>query len=279
MKDYDRIRKMREFSGRPLTATSEKSIFSWRDYYGFLCYEEESFIIIYSMKLHRFLYPFGDIAKGLSFIESLDWETKEKGFCFLDGRQAIALQERGYQIQEDRDSSEYLYVTESLALRSEDISSNLRRKYKKFAKQYPYSVREIDATWLHSFREERYQKKQSEVKGMLEHFTEYEMSGIEIFYENESAYIFGYENTKEMFTLTGIDYSEGFGANAVPVCICEMARRLYGQYKYIDLEEDMGIEGLRRMKMLYKPVFLLEAFYADYRDHTYRSGERKILLP
>lgn len=114
---------------------------------------------------------------------------------------------------------------------------------------------------------------------MLRHFEDYEMSGIEIRDKDESAYIFGYEDTKDIFTLTGIDYTERFGADAVSVCIHEMAKLLYGKYRYIDLEEDMGIEGLRRMKMLYKPVFMLEAFYADYRDHTYKSRERKILLP
>ena len=46
-----------------------------------------------------------------------------------------------------------------------------------------------------------------------------------------------------------------------------MASRLQGHYQYINLEEDMGIKGLRRMKQLYLPVFILEAYNADFKYH------------
>lgn len=279
MREYHKIKKMRNYQENPLTATSEKSIFSWSRYYDFVGCGNENFEVIYSRKLHRFMYPFGDIQEGMKFIRELDWLPEEKNFCFLSKCQADILAEKGYRIRADRDSDEYIYDTRELSLNTGKVSVNFKRKCIKFAKKYEYIVRKIDQEWLRLYLEEQYQKKQEEVRWMLRHFEEYEMSGIEITDKDESAYIFGYENTEDIFTLTGIDYTKGFGADVVSVCIHEMAKLLHGKYRYIDLEEDMGIEGLRRMKMLYKPVFMLEAFYADYGDNTYQSGERKILLP
>ena len=102
---------------------------------------------------------------------------------------------------------------------------------------------------------------------MLDHYTEYGMTGIEIRCQNERAFLFGYENTPDTFTMAATDYTKGFGSSAVAACIYEMASRLQGHYQYINLEEDMGIKGLRRMKQLYLPVFILEAYNADFKYH------------
>lgn len=93
------------------------------------------------------------------------------------------------------------------------------------------------------------------------------MTGIEIRCQNERAFLFGYENTPDTFTMAATDYTKGFGSSAVAACIYEMASRLQGHYQYINLEEDMGIKGLRRMKQLYLPVFILEAYNADFKYH------------
>lgn len=265
--DYIRIHNLRDIQHSPLTATSEKSIFSWQDYYGFSGYDGGDFFLVYSSRLHRFLYPFGHEEHGFMWLNDLNWPQSEKNFAFLNKYQAERLNKKGYTVDIDRDASEYIYETEALALRSGNISSNFKRKCRKFSEKYPYTVRMIDQEWLDQGVYDSFEKQLPENIYMLKHYTEYEMTGIEIRWQNEQAFLFGYENTPDIFTMTGTDYTKGFGPSAVAACIYEMARHLCGEYQYINLEEDMGIKGLRRMKELYLPVFLMEAYNADFKCH------------
>ena len=97
----------------------------------------------------------------------------------------------------------------------------------------------------------------------IQFYNDMTLNGVMITAENgEHAFIMGYENTPEMFTMTMVKHDLDLPLLMTPVCVHELACALEGRYPYINLEEDLGLEGLRRAKQLYSPIKQLEVYEA-----------------
>lgn len=49
----------------------------------------------------------------------------------------------------------------------------------------------------------------------------------------------------------------------------EACRRTFSKHKYINMEQDLGIVGLRKMKKSYFPMRVLEKFHMECQDHKF----------
>ena len=92
----------------------------------------------------------------------------------------------------------------------------------------------------------------------------YEMLGFRgVLVETEAgpgAFFLGYERSPEMFTLTMFRRDAALSKDVTAVCVHEFSRILRPKYARINIEEDLGLNGLRTEKMLYSPVDFLKVY-------------------
>jgi hypothetical protein len=62
--------------------------------------------------------------------------------------------------------------------------------------------------------------------------------------------------------MTMVKYDLSLPPLMTPVCVHELACQLADRYPWINLEEDLGLEGLRRAKQLYSPIRQEEVYEA-----------------
>ena len=68
------------------------------------------------------------------------------------------------------------------------------------------------------------------------------------------------EQFKDDMAIIHIEKADPDVQGAYPMINREFARAEWSEVEYINREEDMGIEGLRKAKLSYNPVFLIEKY-------------------
>lgn len=270
IEDRDRVEKCRDPELNPFTALNFTSLFTWRKEYGLEIAGDADYFVIRSTHDNAYFCPCGDRDKCRQFIE--ENVGSGESILYLTKEQAEALGE-GWEIRKRDDLSEYICATEALALREGfHMSHSFKDKCRQYKKRHPYQVRlmTIDDLPLIIRIARDWEEADPDGGGDLQvleeeisSFREMTLNGVVITAENGGhAFIMGYENTPEMFTMTMVKHDLDLPLLMTPVCVHELACALADKYPYINLEEDLGIEGLRRAKQLFSPIRQQEVYEA-----------------
>ena len=270
IEDRDRVEKCRDPQLNPFTALTFTSLFTWRKEYGLEIAGDEDYFVIRSRHDNSYFCPCGDGDKCKRFIE----ENVKAGesILYLTQEQAEALGD-GWEIRKRDDLSEYICATPALALKEGfHMSHSFKDKCRQYKKRHPYEARLMTKADLPLIIDiaQKWEEADPEGAGDLQvlqeeisSFGEVTLNGVMITAENgDHAFIMGYENTPEMFTMTMVKHDLSLPLLMTPVCVHELACALVDKYPYINLEEDLGLEGLRRSKLLYSPIKQLEVYEA-----------------
>ena len=270
IEDRDRVEKCRDPQLNPFTALTFTSLFTWRKEYGLEIAGDEDYFVIRSRHDNSYFCPCGDGDKCKRFIE----ENVKAGesVLYLTQEQAEALGD-GWEIRKRDDLSEYICATPALALKEGfHMSHSFKDKCRQYKKRHPYEVRKmtIDDLPLIIRIARDWEEADPEGGGDLQaleeeicFYSEITLNGVIVTTENGGhAFIMGYENTPEMFTMTMVKHDLDLPLLMTPVCVHELACALVDKYPYINLEEDLGLEGLRRAKQLFSPIKQLEVYEA-----------------
>jgi hypothetical protein len=180
-----------------------------------------------------------------------------------------------------RSYSDYIYLRENLAtLKGKKYQSkrNHTNRFKKEYSDYKYIPIALDNIQDCLSVEEEWQKSNERKQGgkaddenlaviyALSHFEELGLTG-GILYVNDRAVAFTYGMPINQDTFGVHVEKADISINGVCSMInYEFAKRIPEQYIYVNREEDLGIEGLRKAKLSYYPEIILDKYVAHLTE-------------
>ncbi len=226
-----------------------------------------------------YMFPVGngDLKKAIEILEK-DAEKMEYILLILgvtpDSKNKInALFPDNFTYIIERDYFDYIYLREDLATLKGKKFQPKRNHINKFKKQYEYTYlpitpdivcrcMEVEQIWCKANLDENDKEDLAhENRSMtfaMQHFEELELSGGAILADGKIiAFTYGSPINNHTFGIH-VEKADVSYEGIFSVINQEFASRIPQQYTYINREEDLGIPGLRKSKLSYNPVLLLE---------------------
>ena len=180
-------------------------------------------------------------------------------------------------ITSDRNYYDYLYDREALAQLVGKHYQPKRNHINRFTTLYPAHRYEpltathaeaclaLEREWCRQREGCREGSLAAEMRAMQCAFDHFEALGLEggaLFVEERLvAFAYGSAVTEDTFVVHAEKADTSF-EGAFAMINRSLARQLEGRYRWINREEDLGIEGLRKAKLSYSPAALVEKFSA-----------------
>ncbi len=221
-------------------------------------------------------FPYGgcDIKDSLSLIKEI---FKKEGNELIikpllpEMKKCLEKTLEDFILIEDRDSFDYIYNSNKLITLSGSKLRNKRRWVKKFRENYEYTYEEINRNNLIEAKEftiniiKNSNNDLDEIIAMEEMFDNLFELGIKGCIIRVDGKIVGVSTGEELTKNTVIIHCERADARFEGIYNCinqEFCEKQWADYKFINREEDLGIEGLRQAKLTYRPDLLLSKYIA-----------------
>ena len=285
--DEDWINSCIAVSGTMASDASFANIYLLRNKYSTKISRYKDFIIRkYSGKGARCGYTFplgkGDVAKALAEIEK---DAKECGerlqFAFVTEEQKEVLENAmpaRFCYSSDAGDSDYIYLRSELAPLSGKAFHKKKNHFSKFVRTYPdykyyeigacniYDAQKVADAWYYEHLQDEDASQLAEYKAIKEALENFEELGLigGIIYVNDSPCAMTIaskinENTVDVHFEKAVgEYALNGGYAAINKLFSE---KLDG-VTWLNREEDIGIEGLRKAKLSYRPKIMLKKYSA-----------------
>ncbi len=253
-------------------------------------------LVLFSQYNRRSVYPFpagtGD-KRGV--LEAIMEDARQRGItCRLTGlnQEDMELVEQlfpgRFRFHCDRDFYDYVYDIHDLADLKGKKYQKKRNHYNRFRDRFPYyqvkpldasnlvAAKQMIASWYETrLREDPqgdYHMEQVALKKALEHFQALEMEGL-VLLDGDTvlAVTLGSRLSDDTFDIH-FEKARPEAEGAYAAINCEFARHLrekFPELRYLNREDDMGLEGLRKAKLSYYPHHLVEKCWACLLEEGY----------
>ncbi|NDV66264.1 DUF2156 domain-containing protein, partial [Bacteroides sp. 224] len=262
---------------------------SWRFLYHTKFAEVDGFLLLkfWSQEKLSYMMPVGQ-GDLKSVISTLIADARESGdnlqmlgVCPAMKEDLEAIMPGEFAFTSDRNYADYLYLRTDLATLAGKKFQAKRNHINKFRKTYsnyeylpitpdliPECIR-LEAEWCkinNCNRQDGSIYERRAIHYALNNFEALGLTGGVLHVDGKiAAFTFGMPTNKDTFGVH-VEKADTLIEGAYPMINQEFAQRIPEQYTYINREEDLGIEGLRKAKLSYNPVILLEKSIARFEQ-------------
>ena len=288
LKDKDLITSYTMKSPRRNCDLSFSNLCSWRFLYNTQYAILDGFLILKFWAEDKLVYMMpignGDLKKVLdAMIEDSKYEKEQ--FCMLGVCSGMCeelkeIMPDRFHFEADRDYTDYLYLRTDLATLAGKKFQSKRNHVNKFRKTYNYKYvpltpdripecMELEAEWCKMNNCNQHEGTGNERRALiyaLQNFDALGLTGGILHVDGKiAAFTFGMPINEDTFGVH-VEKADTRIDGAYAMINYEFANHIPEQYTYLNREEDLGIEGLRKAKLSYQPTILLEKYMAFLKD-------------
>ncbi|MDR2828083.1 MAG: phosphatidylglycerol lysyltransferase domain-containing protein [Acholeplasmatales bacterium] len=249
------------------------SLYAWKDYNSTNIYISDNYIIYMHLnenKEYYFTYTINDDKYIKEIIEEVENYCKYSKILpkFLDIEKYELPFFSSYNIEDDLDSYDYIFNVEDLAFFKGKKYHSKRNFVAQFNKDYECNVVQYDKTkyeevinFYYYWSKDKEGDLHNEINCIRNILDIYDKSDILIllFYSNNK--LIGFSFSDISINMPSIMFEKGdaeyIGVNQF---IFSKTASFLNRYKYVSLENDMGLLNLRQTKLSYHPFLVLKKY-------------------
>lgn len=281
-KDIVKFNKYREKAPSNASESAFTTLFIWNGYYNLECCENDEFFFLrFNIKnrVPSYFFPIGsgDLRKAINELSEYAASKGEK-LCFrLVSKEnkdtLLKLFDNRFSVDESRDSFDYIYLTEKMISLSGKKLHSKRNHLNFFFDNYKFAYKNVDnkeildkcAQKAYKLIEAKEKNKNSfelgAMKSYFENYFDFAQTGAALEVNDEIiAMSFG-EKISDDTALIQIELADDNYRGAYQAINKLFCENEWKDLRYVNREEDMGIEGLKKAKMSYQPEFFVEKYY------------------
>ena len=288
--DRDTITSFTMKSDRRNCDLSFSNLCSWRFLYDTQFAVVDNFLVFKFWAGEQLAYM---MPVGTGDLKAVLWELIEDArkenqhFCMLGVCSNMradleAILPEQFTFTEDRDYADYIYLRSDLSTLKGKKFQAKRNHINRFRNTYPdyeytpitpdriQECLDLEAEWCKVNNCDQQEGTGNERRALIYALHNFEALGLTggILHVNAKivAFTFGMPINHETFGVH-VEKADTSIEGAYAMINYEFANRIPEQYIYINREEDLGLEGLRKAKLSYQPVTILEKYMACLKEH------------
>lgn len=282
--DFERYNKYRSQDSTNASEGVFMTMFIWNNYYNLELAENGEFLFIrfnIKGKAPSYFFPIGEGNLERAFDELSQYaQGKGEKLCLRlvsaeNAEKLKKLNVKRFSFIESRDSFDYVYLTEKMITLSGKKLHSKRNHLNYFMDNYDFQYISVTdplllkecadkaRAWVGAKTKNVNPFELGAMEKYFEHYFEFNQKGAVIKINGKIAAMSFGERLNEDTALIQIELADENYRGAYQAINKLFCENEWQDCKYVNREEDMGIEGLRRAKESYQPQFLVKKFFIE----------------